>query len=167
MKTVTLHQDVEGHKANDEIEVDDDRAAWLVAQGYASIKGDDSDKTRITDVPADKDPTLAKNHRDSADFAAVGLDAPQDRVARGEEVEAHEVFANMTKDEETGESVNVETQAPTQRLGNTEAERSQAQADMAAAGRRAGDEGQAQADAPTSKTQGATAQKASTKDAGK
>lgn len=186
---VRLHQDVEGHKANDEIDVSEDRAEWLVKQGYASIEGDDSDKTLVTDVTADKDPTLAAN-QPADDPGAGGLNAPQDKVARGEDVEAHEVFANMVEDPETGESVSIDPRVSMQSIGNTEAKSSQAQADLAAGGRRAGDEGTALSDSaktdasmtaaeqraneaktgttPVSgSTQGSQAQASTTKDAGR
>lgn len=170
---VKLHQDVEGHKRDDEIEVDEARANWLVSQGYASIEGDETDKSLVTGVPADQDPTLAANQ------------PREDAQDPDRQPEAHEVFANMVKDEETGESVNIATKAPMQSLGNTEATKSQqAQDELAAAGRRTGDEGTALPDRPEGKdplggttpktatqtasgrTTGTQAQTSTTKDAG-
>jgi|SRR5918999_3693914 hypothetical protein len=121
---VKLHQDVEGHQANDTIDVDEAKAEWLVSQGYASIEGDETDKTRITGPDVEKDPTLAANQR------ALGLE--KDEPDTQEDPKAHEVFANMVKDPETGESVSSSTQVSPQRIGNPEAERQAAQAEKTA-----------------------------------
>jgi hypothetical protein len=62
--SVKLHQPVEGKGAGESYS--GEREDWLVAQGYAS-REDDVDKHLITDVKADKDPTLAQNREAPGD----------------------------------------------------------------------------------------------------
>ena len=57
---VKLHDDVEGHKSGETVDVPDERAKWLVANGYASTAAD-ADGVHATSVPAKDDPTLAEN----------------------------------------------------------------------------------------------------------
>jgi hypothetical protein len=88
-----------GKLPGDTVDVDEDEANWLISQGYAYREGDTSDKTLMTGVPGDKDPTLAANQPRE--------DAPSD-----EEPKPHEVFANL---EEDGTTTNI---VRPQRLGN-------------------------------------------------
>lgn len=57
---IKLHQDVEGRKAGETVDVPEKRAKWLLAEGYASTSAD-SDGVHATSVPADLDPRLAEN----------------------------------------------------------------------------------------------------------
>jgi hypothetical protein len=54
---VLLHQQVEGKQPGDTVDVTDDRAAWLVNMGYASVPGDDRDHVTDAGVPLEQDPT--------------------------------------------------------------------------------------------------------------
>lgn len=57
---LTTTQPVEGVSAGHEVDVDNDRAAWLVANGYATKPGGNPatfDGRLATTVPADQDPT--------------------------------------------------------------------------------------------------------------
>lgn len=59
---ITTTQRVEGAAPGETIEVDGERAAWLVANGYATAAGGnkaDFDGVTSTTVPADQDPTNA------------------------------------------------------------------------------------------------------------
>lgn len=72
MQSIQLTQPVQGHGVGEVIEVDDDRAEWLVRQGYASMttpfgnmrKG--QDRKTETDVTREKDPTLGENREPPA-----------------------------------------------------------------------------------------------------
>lgn len=103
---VTLTQAVEGHNALDTVEVDADRAHWLVDHGYATLakatepdqdtlvpeptkalepqEGDKAvDHTTATDPGADTDPTLAAN-REAAQVTE--LKAPGKKASKAEHV---------------------------------------------------------------------------------
>lgn len=58
---VKLHQDIEGRKAGETVDVPDSRAKWLVAEGYASTSSKDDHRTGPTSVKADLDPRRAEN----------------------------------------------------------------------------------------------------------
>ena len=60
---IRLHDDVAGHKSGETVDVENDYAKWLVANGYASTSKD-ADGVRATSVPADQDPTLAENREE-------------------------------------------------------------------------------------------------------
>jgi hypothetical protein len=76
-----LHDDVEGHKSGETVEVPEERAKWLLENGYASQTGRDADGVHATSVEAKLDPTLAENRkdkpeRDLAERMAEGLGTP-------------------------------------------------------------------------------------------
>lgn len=57
---IKLHDDVEGHKAGESIDVTKARGEWLLVNGYASAEDYDDDKNPSTGVPASKDQTDPK-----------------------------------------------------------------------------------------------------------
>lgn len=76
---VKLHQEAEGRKPGETVDVPEERAKWLVAQGYASTAAD-ADGVHATSVPAQHDPTLAANREEPdpslAKQMAAGLGMP-------------------------------------------------------------------------------------------
>jgi hypothetical protein len=91
VESIQLTQPVQGHGVGEIIEVDGERAEWLVRQGYASMttpfgnmrKG--QDRITETDVTSDKDPTLAANREEPADPEPHIANADsQHQVHRGE-----------------------------------------------------------------------------------
>jgi len=88
---VKLHQDVEGAKSGDSIDVPADRAKFLIQEGYASTSKD-VDGVTITSVPADIDPTLAKNREDAQPHVQDRIDAVKFEQAEPvDEAKAEEV----------------------------------------------------------------------------
>lgn len=136
MKEVTLAAEVEGGRPGDKISVEDSHAEWLITKGYAYVEGDDSEKT-ATGVTPDKDPQNVEN-RPTAGMPELDDDA--------EEATAGKVFANMDTDDQ-GESVTKEAPQQPQRIGNAEANATQAQADLADIGGKPMED-RAQDDAP-------------------
>lgn len=63
MARIKLHHDIFGHKSGETVDVDKDKAAWAVAEGYAST-AKDADGVHATSVPAKQDPRLAENADD-------------------------------------------------------------------------------------------------------
>lgn len=61
---ITLHDDIEGHKSGETIDVAEDRAKWYLANGYASAADYNRDEDPKMSVDAKLDPTLAKNRDD-------------------------------------------------------------------------------------------------------
>lgn len=61
---IKLHDDVEGHKSGETVDVPESRAKWLLENGYASQAGRDADGVHATSVEAKLDPTLAENRKD-------------------------------------------------------------------------------------------------------
>ena len=62
---LTLHDDVEGHKSGETVDVPEERAKWLLAQGYASAASYNRDEDPAAGgVLAKHDPTLADNRED-------------------------------------------------------------------------------------------------------
>jgi hypothetical protein len=76
---IKVHQDIEGVKSGQTVDVPEKRAKWLIAEGYASTAAD-SDGVHATSVDAKLDPTLAENNdsaNDSlAEQMAAGLGKP-------------------------------------------------------------------------------------------
>lgn len=101
---IKLHQDVEGHKAGETVEVKAERAKWLVAQGYASTSKD-ADGVRATSVPADDDPTLATNREDAGEGLrermAAGLGTPGSAEVDDSEISPVPTIPDATKIEMT------------------------------------------------------------------
>jgi len=60
---VKLHQEAEGRKPGETVDVPEERAKWLVAEGYASTTAD-ADGVHATSVPAQHDPRLAANREE-------------------------------------------------------------------------------------------------------
>lgn len=69
-----LHDDVEGHKSGETVDVPEERAKWLLANGYASQASVDADGVHATSVPAKLDPTLAENREEPEKSLAVKMD---------------------------------------------------------------------------------------------
>ena len=63
MARIKLHHDIFQHKSGETIDVDADKAAWAVAEGYAST-AKDADGVHATSVPAKQDPRLPENADD-------------------------------------------------------------------------------------------------------
>lgn len=96
------HQPVEGVQANEEIKgVDGERAAWLIANGYAydADQKDPADHLTDTSTDANADPTLARN-REAADQAPVSVhpDHPARSASKADWV-AYAVSQGATEDD--------------------------------------------------------------------
>lgn len=61
---IKLHDDIEGHKSGETVDVPKDRADYYLVNGYASAASYNDDENPATNVTADKDPTLAENRKD-------------------------------------------------------------------------------------------------------
>lgn len=58
---IKLHDDVEGHKSGETVDVPEERAKWYLANGYASAASYNDDEHPETGVLAKHDPMLAEN----------------------------------------------------------------------------------------------------------
>ena len=98
---VKLHQDVEGAKSGDSIDVPADRAKFLIQEGYASTSKD-VDGVTITSVPADIDPTLAENREEPQAHVQDRFDAVKlgQSEAKVDESKAEEI-PEVTNDPQT------------------------------------------------------------------
>jgi hypothetical protein len=62
---IKLHDDVEGHKSGETVDVPEERAKWYLANGYASAASYNRDEDPVAGgVLAKNDPTLASNRSD-------------------------------------------------------------------------------------------------------
>lgn len=69
---IKLHDDVEGHKSGETVDVPEERAKYYLANGYASAPDYNADEHPELGVPAKIDPRLAENRKDEPN---VGLRA--------------------------------------------------------------------------------------------
>jgi len=97
---VKLHQDVEGAKSGDSIDVPADRAKFLIQEGYASTSKD-VDGVTITSVPADIDPTLAENREEPQPHVQDRFDAVKFEDAKPVDESKAEEIPEVTNDPQT------------------------------------------------------------------
>lgn len=61
---IKLHDDIEGHKSGETVDVPEERAKFYLANGYASAASYNADEHPEMGVPAKIDPRLAENRKD-------------------------------------------------------------------------------------------------------
>lgn len=79
---IKLHDDIEGHKSGETVDVPKERAEWYLVNGYASHADYNDDENPKTGVPAKQDPTLATNveakpNESLPEQMAAGLGTPE------------------------------------------------------------------------------------------
>lgn len=81
-----LHDDVEGHKSGETVDVPEERAKWYLVNGYASAASYNDDENPSTGVPAKIDPTLADNREDKPN-KGFHTQVAEDRLGVTDEVD--------------------------------------------------------------------------------
>ena len=102
-----LAQDVEGHKSGETVDVPADRAAFYLAEGYAThpdgkSRSDGGDMLLVSGVPAEKDPRLAENREDPD----AEIPGHVDRVQDASQPPAPLTPESFNPDEHTAAQVN-------------------------------------------------------------
>jgi hypothetical protein len=87
---IKLHDDVEGHKSGETVDVPEERAKWYLAKGYASSASYNDDEHPETNVLAKLDPTLADNREDKPN-KSLPEQVAEDKVGNPTEPDADTV----------------------------------------------------------------------------